>query len=250
MVGEHCETEKFTTTMRERSHECRWTRPRSEGKQGRSQAIRCSLALYPATRKFPHISESDGQKSVVLTLVENKAVAKVRQTALMASFLKSRLSFIAPASSEQRMQPERAIDFHLLDVITREHGAIASSKLGETWLEQASSGFRRQARSLTYQKWKKQSARCAGSSMPKTQDLAVQIAKNRCIFHPSRVFEGFCTKRSGGGGRGGIFGLGSSFRESKMNLGMRGVSLFNTSPHLKHPYESWMSRFNGEHLWR
>lgn len=35
MVGEHCETEKFTTTMQERGHECRWTRPRREGEQGR-----------------------------------------------------------------------------------------------------------------------------------------------------------------------------------------------------------------------
>ena len=34
-------------------------------------------------------------------------------------------------TSEQRMQLERAIDFHLLDVITREDGASVSSKLGE-----------------------------------------------------------------------------------------------------------------------
>jgi hypothetical protein len=36
MVGEHYETEKFTTMVRKPSHECRWTRPQKEGERASS----------------------------------------------------------------------------------------------------------------------------------------------------------------------------------------------------------------------
>jgi hypothetical protein len=141
--------------------------------------------------------------------------------------------------SEQRMQLECAIDFHLPNVITREHGDNASSKLGETSIKEGQSGVRRYEQSLTYKKWKKQIARYAGSTILKTQDFVVQVAKNRWIFGPSLLFEGFWPKKNRGGG-GWLFLTRLQLSEfQKKTQEMRGVSLVLIRvPHLETSYES------------